>query len=233
MAFGGMSSARCRLRTTMCLFASAQGAKVKPQLPITTLVMPCQQDEVPRGSQKICASMWVCPSTKPGATTCPSASITSWAPSLMRPIVTTRPSPHAHVGAIARQAGSVDYHPVLDHEVIGHRPLLLRSVEGHPMRPRSFYFEPGSPVPGAKTRTARMRARIIRERACGDRAGDAAGVGGMGPVEPFPPSKTTTQRPRSGNGSPGDRYGVGGGQRTHSPGLCRVTRPPRVWSVCE
>src|SRR5256885_11021699 len=57
MAAGGMSSARWRLRTTRCLFSSAHGARVKPQLPITTEVMPCQQDEVPSGSQKICASM--------------------------------------------------------------------------------------------------------------------------------------------------------------------------------
>src|SRR6185436_9192973 len=52
-------------------------------------------------------------------------------------------APHADVGAITRQAGSVDYRPVLDHEVIGHRPLLLRSVERHAMWPRSFYFGSG------------------------------------------------------------------------------------------
>src|SRR5438876_4356428 len=91
MAAGGMSSARWRLRTTRCLFSSAHGARGKPQLPITTEVMPCQQDEVPSGSQKICASMWVWPSIKPGVTTWPSASITSRARSRMRPIVTMRP----------------------------------------------------------------------------------------------------------------------------------------------
>src|SRR5438128_3095143 len=91
MAAGGMSSARWRLRTTRCLFSSAQGASVKPQLPITTLVMPCQHEEVPSGSQKIWASMCVWPSIKPGVTTWPSASITSRARSRMRPIVTMRP----------------------------------------------------------------------------------------------------------------------------------------------
>ncbi len=91
MAAGGMSSALWRFRTTKCLSDAAQGARVKPQLPITTLVMPCQHDEVPSGSQKICASMWVCPSTKPGVTTWPSASITSRARSRMRPMVTMRP----------------------------------------------------------------------------------------------------------------------------------------------
>ena len=69
---------------------------------------------------------------------------------------------------------------------------------------------------------------MIRERAWRDRAGDAAGAGGMGPAEPFPPRETTTQRPRSGNGSPGDRYEVGGGQRTHPPGPRRVPRPPHT-----
>src|SRR5262249_12562850 len=86
-----MSSARSRLRTTMALSASAQGASVKPQLPITTLVIPCQHDDVPIGSQKICASMCVWPSTKPGATTMPSASMTSRAASRMRPMSTMRP----------------------------------------------------------------------------------------------------------------------------------------------
>src|SRR5262245_56307922 len=86
-----MSPARSRLRTTMALSASAQGASVNPQLPMTTLVIPCQQDDVPSGSQKICASMWVWPSTKPGATTMPSASMTSRAASRMRPMDTMRP----------------------------------------------------------------------------------------------------------------------------------------------
>src|SRR5499426_306120 len=86
-----MSSARSRLRTTMALSVSAHGASVKPQLPMTTLVIPCQHDDVPSGSQKICASMWVWPSMKPGATTCPSASMTSRARSRIRPIVVMRP----------------------------------------------------------------------------------------------------------------------------------------------
>ena len=75
----------------MCLSAFAHGASVNPQLPMTTLVMPCQQEDVPSGSQKTCASMWVWPSTKPGATTWPSASITSRAPERMRPIAAMRP----------------------------------------------------------------------------------------------------------------------------------------------
>ena len=77
---------------TRCLSLSAQGASVKPQLPITTLVMPCQHEHVPSGSQKIWASMWVWPSMNPGATTCPSASTTFLAPSRMRPMDAIRPS---------------------------------------------------------------------------------------------------------------------------------------------
>ena len=42
------------------------GARVKPQLPMTTVVTPCQHELVPSGSQKTWASMWVWPSTKPG-----------------------------------------------------------------------------------------------------------------------------------------------------------------------
>src|SRR5215470_4420255 len=105
MAAGGMSSARCRLRTTRCLFSFAHGASVKPQLPMTTLVMPCQHDEVPSGSQKICASMCVWPSMKPGVTTWPSASSTSRARSRIRPIVTTRP---CRTPTSARYRGSPD-----------------------------------------------------------------------------------------------------------------------------
>ncbi len=57
IAWGGMSSARWRLRTTMALSFAAHGASVKPQLPMTTLVMPCQQEDVPSGSQNTWASM--------------------------------------------------------------------------------------------------------------------------------------------------------------------------------
>ncbi len=40
IASGGMSSALWRFRTTKCLSFAAHGASVKPQLPITTVVMP-------------------------------------------------------------------------------------------------------------------------------------------------------------------------------------------------
>src|SRR2546422_4507788 len=31
---------------------------------------------------------------------------------------------HGDVGVVARQAGAIDQHAVLDHEVVGHRPFL-------------------------------------------------------------------------------------------------------------
>ena len=57
MASGAMSSARSRLRMTISFSLSLHGASEKPQLPITTLVMPCQQEHVPSGSQETWASI--------------------------------------------------------------------------------------------------------------------------------------------------------------------------------
>ena len=45
------------------------GANVTPQLPSTTLVTPCQHDDVGSGSHASWASRWVWMSTKPGVTT--------------------------------------------------------------------------------------------------------------------------------------------------------------------
>ena len=39
-----MSSARSRLRTTRCRWSARTGARVKPQLPITAEVTPCQHE---------------------------------------------------------------------------------------------------------------------------------------------------------------------------------------------
>ncbi len=91
MASGEMSSARSRLAITRSFSSGLHGARVKPQLPITTLVTPCQHEQVPSGSQETWASMWVWPSMKPGDTTCPSASTSCFAEARMRPIVAMRP----------------------------------------------------------------------------------------------------------------------------------------------
>jgi len=73
--------------------AGFTGAKVTPQLPITMLVTPCQQEDVPLRSQPIWASRCVCTSTKPGVTRQPSASTVRCADRTRSgPTSTTRPS---------------------------------------------------------------------------------------------------------------------------------------------
>src|SRR3546814_7490383 len=86
-----ISSARSRFRTTRARPDFELGAKVKPQLPMTAVVTPCQHDEDPKGSQCIWASRWVCPSLKHGVTTWPSASITCLELPETSPIAAKRP----------------------------------------------------------------------------------------------------------------------------------------------
>ena len=68
-ATGSMSSARSRFRTTNARSSARTGASVKPQLPMTAVVTPCQHELLPLASQNTCASMCVWPSMKPGVTT--------------------------------------------------------------------------------------------------------------------------------------------------------------------
>ena len=91
--------------------------------------------------------------------------------------------------------------------------LSARTSKGASTAPPSL---PQKSVAPAKAGARTGLARMTRECAYSDRAGDEAGAGG-GSSEPFPTRETTTQRPRSGNGFQGDRYGVGGGRRTHPP----------------
>ena len=58
-ADSGISSASWRLSTTYLCLPGNDGASVKPQLPITTEVTPCQHELLPSGSQNSWASMWV------------------------------------------------------------------------------------------------------------------------------------------------------------------------------
>ena len=53
IVFSGTASLRDRLSIARSWSSSRQGAKPKPQLPMTTLVTPCQPDIVHHGSQKI------------------------------------------------------------------------------------------------------------------------------------------------------------------------------------
>src|SRR4051812_18236247 len=92
MAAPEMSSARSRLRMTRCRCSNDAGASVKPQCPMTTVVTPCQHEDVPSGSQNTCASMCVWPSMKPGVTTLSVASISSRPASVIRPILAMRPA---------------------------------------------------------------------------------------------------------------------------------------------
>ena len=127
-----------------------------------------------------------------------------------------------------------------------HRLTAGRTRLPHPRRPPDPLIRTRPPIRRARRSGLARRSAVPADpvpadppcthdcgRASGDRAGGAAGAGGMGSAEPFPPRETTTQRPQSGNGSPGDRYEVGGGQRTHPPGPRRATRPPRVWSFAR
>ncbi len=52
----GMSSTDSIRRARNSRSSGLQGAKVTPQLPITTEVTPCQHGDVASGSQEICAS---------------------------------------------------------------------------------------------------------------------------------------------------------------------------------
>ena len=61
----------------------------------------------------------------------------------------------------------------------------------------------------------------------GDRAGEAAGAGGRGPVDPFPPRATTTQRSRVGTPPrvTGTMSAVVGGPRPPAPAASPARLP--------
>src|ERR1043166_4363066 len=73
----GMSSTAVRHRANHSRSAGLHGARANPQFPMTTLVTPCQHEQLPIGSQATCASMWVWPSIKPGALSDPSLELFS------------------------------------------------------------------------------------------------------------------------------------------------------------
>ena len=124
IASAGMSSARSRLRTTRCRSSGRQGASVKPQLPMTTLVTPCQHEHVPSGSHATCASMWVWPSMKPGRDD-PMARVDLLAsPRVDGADARDAIAADADVGAVAREPGAVDHGAAADDQVVGHVGLL-------------------------------------------------------------------------------------------------------------
>ena len=87
---------------------------------MTTLVTPCQHEQLPSGSQATCASMWVWPSIKPGATISPSASIARSAARADAADLDDTAVLDADIGAIARPPRAVHHGAVLDQEVETH-----------------------------------------------------------------------------------------------------------------
>src|ERR1700757_2879715 len=63
----GMSSTAVRQRANHSRSSGLQGANAKPQLPMITLVTPCQHEQLPSGSQLTCASICVVPAMNPGS----------------------------------------------------------------------------------------------------------------------------------------------------------------------
>ena len=95
-------------RRGRCGRRSCTGAKVTPQLPMTTDVTPCQHDDEPIGSHANCASRCVCTSTKPGVTSRPSASISRAPRSSTAPTSTMRSPSTATSARTRRRARAVD-----------------------------------------------------------------------------------------------------------------------------
>src|SRR6516225_4822168 len=87
-----MSSTPSMSWTSQSSAPGRTGAKPTPQLPITTVVTPCQHVGVSSGSHVTWPSKCVWTSTKPGVTSAPSASTFSRANSLTRPTSVTTPS---------------------------------------------------------------------------------------------------------------------------------------------
>ena len=124
----GMSSTADRQRAYHSRSPGLQGASAKPQLPITTDVTPCQHEQLPSGSQATCASMWVWPSMKPGATISPSASIVRRAAPATLPISTMRPSLIATSAPKRGPTGTVDDGAAADDEIERHHSRSLCST---------------------------------------------------------------------------------------------------------
>ena len=131
-----MSSTLSIIAASVARSSGRHGANVTPQLPITTLVTPCQQLDVPIGSHAIWASRWVWMSTKPGVTRRPSASISR------RPVWSTPPSSSVDdrgdqvagdrdVGDSTRRPGAIDDGAVSDDDVRSHVPPLNAIATPH------------------------------------------------------------------------------------------------------
>ena len=101
------------------------GAKVTPQLPRTTVVTPCQHEELAAGSQNSWASRWVWMSTNPGVTSRPLASISRRAPAGDAADLGDAVAVDGDIGPDRAGAGPVDHVAVTDHDVV-HGPGSFR-----------------------------------------------------------------------------------------------------------
>ena len=125
----GMSSTPSMRPISQSSLPGTTGAKPTPQLPITTVVTPCQLLGESVGSQVIWPSKWVWMSTKPGVTSLPVASMVSRASPAAVPTLLMRPSSMA---TSARRAGapvpSITLPPRMRRSCMG---LSLRVMRPH------------------------------------------------------------------------------------------------------
>src|SRR5712691_8708698 len=159
IASAAMSSARSRLRTTRCFWSRRHGASVKPQLPMITVVTPCQHEHVPSGSHATCASMCVCPSMKPGATTSPRASSSSRPRSGMRPMRAMRPSrtPTSARNAANPEPSTTSPPRITRSYMIGPPPFSIRAAAHHVVAGPGVGHEPDAPSgPRSSVRASRL-----------------------------------------------------------------------------
>ena len=138
----GMSSTPSIRPMSQSCLSGCTGAKPTPQLPITTVVTPCQHVGVSSGSQVTWPSKCVCTSTKPGVTSAPSASIVSRARAVDRADLGDDAVGDRDVGGARRRAGAVDDRAALDHEIVHVLIAPLRRTPGR--------LRPGDRAPRAR-----------------------------------------------------------------------------------
>lgn len=136
-----MPSTFIRSHVTMSCTSGLHGAMPTPRLPMTTVVIPCHEEQLTSGSQQICASQWVCGSMKPGATIRSEALMTLLRTILDFPDFHDTAVCHADVSLVARLAAAVNNRTFLNHEIVRHM-LLLPSAE-RPGEPFNMTNPPG------------------------------------------------------------------------------------------
>ena len=118
MAIAGISSTASIRSISQSRSLGCTGAKPTPQLPITTVVTPFQQEGVRNGSHATCASKWVCMSIQPGVTSLPAASISRRAGPDVRPDGCDLAAVDPDVALKLRSAAAVDDAAVANRYVV-------------------------------------------------------------------------------------------------------------------